>query len=87
MRSFTLGTNCLIAIDEDRPEAVAVRALADAHAAGKADVAAVAISASEKQSGGGSIDSGLLSPPCRRRAELQDANHATQIGSHIWSTI
>jgi hypothetical protein len=56
MRSFTLGTNCLIAIDEDRPEAVAVRALADAHAAGKADVAAVAISASEKQSGGGSIE-------------------------------
>jgi putative flippase GtrA len=31
--------------------------------------------------------SGLLSPPCRRRAELQDANHPMQIGSHIWSTI
>jgi hypothetical protein len=33
------------------------------------------------------IDSGLLLPPCRRQAELQDANHATQIGSHICSTI
>jgi hypothetical protein len=32
-------------------------------------------------------DSGLLLPPCRRQAELQDANHATQIGSHICSTI
>jgi hypothetical protein len=31
--------------------------------------------------------SGLLSPPCRRRAELQNANHPMQIGSHIWSTI
>jgi hypothetical protein len=39
------------------------------------------------QDKGGFIDSGLLLPPCRRQAELQDANHATQIGSHIWSTI
>ena len=35
---------------------LAVRGLADAHAASKADVAAVAISASEKLSGGGSIE-------------------------------
>jgi hypothetical protein len=56
MRSFTLDTNCLIAIDEARPDARAVRVLADAHAAGKAEVAAVAISASEKQSGGGSSE-------------------------------
>jgi hypothetical protein len=55
MRSFTLDTNCLIAIDEGRPEAAAVRALADAHEAGTVAVAVVAISASEKQQGGGYI--------------------------------
>jgi hypothetical protein len=52
MRSFTLDTNCLIAIDEGRPEATAIRSLADAHAVGKAAVAVVAISASERQTGG-----------------------------------
>jgi hypothetical protein len=47
MRTFTLDTNCLIAIDERRPEAASVRTLADAHAAGKANVAVVAMSASD----------------------------------------
>ncbi|MHB8887186.1 MAG: hypothetical protein ACYC5H_19300 [Methylovirgula sp.] len=51
--SFTLDTNCLIAIDEGRPEAAAVRKLANAHASGIADVAVVAMSASEKQKNGG----------------------------------
>jgi hypothetical protein len=52
MRKFTLDTNCLIAIDERQPEAASVRTLADAHAAGKASVAVVAMSASEKQQDG-----------------------------------
>jgi hypothetical protein len=72
MRSFTLDTNCLIAIDEARPEATAVRGLADAHAAGKADVAAVAISASEKQGGGGSIENFV---EFRRRMEALGLAH------------
>jgi len=52
MRTFTLDTNCLIAIEKCEPEAAEVRALADAHAAGKANVAVVAMSASEKQQDG-----------------------------------
>jgi len=52
VRKFTLDTNCLIAIDEGRPAATAVRALADAHLAGTAHVAVVAMSASEKQQHG-----------------------------------
>jgi hypothetical protein len=55
LTTFTLDTNCLIAIDEDRPEAIPVRALADAAAVGSVGVAIVAISASEKQQGGGVI--------------------------------
>lgn len=39
-------------MDENRPDAPAVRRLADAHARGEADVAVVAISASEKQKHG-----------------------------------
>jgi hypothetical protein len=52
MRTFTLDTNCLIAIEKCEPEAASVRTLADAHAAGKANVAVVAMSASEKQQDG-----------------------------------
>lgn len=49
MLTFSLDTNCIIAIDENRAEAASVRALADAHAMGTADVRLVAISASERQ--------------------------------------
>jgi hypothetical protein len=49
MLSFSLDTNCIIALDEGRPESNAIRALADAHAAGVAKVGLVAISASERQ--------------------------------------
>ena len=52
LRTFTLDTNCLIAVAHNEPAAGAVRALAEAHAAGRADVAVVAMSASEKQQGG-----------------------------------
>src|SRR5208337_4202010 len=38
LTTFTLDTNCLVAIDEGRPEAVHVRALADAAAARKEEV-------------------------------------------------
>jgi hypothetical protein len=54
--TFTLDTNCLIAIDEARPETYAVRALVDAHAAGAAHVAVVAIAASERQRSGGYME-------------------------------
>ena len=48
---FTLDTNCLIDLDEGRPNAPYVRQPVDAHPNG-AHVAYVAISASEKQQGG-----------------------------------
>jgi hypothetical protein len=51
-QTFTLDTNCLIDVADNRAAAGAVRALADAHAAGRADVAVIAMSASEKQQGG-----------------------------------
>lgn len=56
MLSFTLDTNCVIDVDEHRPGEPSVRSLADAHADGAADVAVVAIMASEKQRGGGTLD-------------------------------
>ena len=49
MYRFSLDTNCIYAIEEDRPEAVALRELVSAHSMGAADVALVAISASERQ--------------------------------------
>jgi hypothetical protein len=52
MLTFTLDTNCLIDIDEARPDSTAIRALADAHARSEANVAVVAIIASEKQKSG-----------------------------------
>ena len=56
MTTFTLDTNCIIALDEQRPEAGAIRALAEAHRSGTANVALVGISASERQQGGGHIE-------------------------------
>lgn len=52
MASFTLDTNCLIDMAEDRPTAVHIRTLLDARARGAADLALVASSASERQQGG-----------------------------------
>jgi len=49
---FTLDTNCPIALHEGRPDARFVRALVDAHIAGKAHVAIGAIAASEHQADG-----------------------------------
>lgn len=51
--TFTLDTNCLIDVEEDRPEAKGVRSLLAAQHAGKANVALVASSASERQRNGG----------------------------------
>lgn len=51
MTSFTLDTNCLIDIAENRPAAVYIRALLEAGAKKSADLALVASSASERQQG------------------------------------
>ncbi len=51
MLSFTLDTNCIIDVEEERPAAPSVRVLSEAHSDGRADVALVAVSASERQPG------------------------------------
>lgn len=51
MLSFTLDTNCIIDLAEDRPASQAVRTLTDSSAQGRAHVAVVAVSASERQPG------------------------------------
>ena len=56
MLTFTLDTNCIIAVDEARPEASAVKALAAAHDEGTVSVALVAISASERQKDGSTLE-------------------------------
>lgn len=48
-QTFTLDTNCLIDVDEERAAAVHIRALLEAHQQGSADLAMVASSASERQ--------------------------------------
>jgi len=48
-RSFTLDTNCIIALENDEPTAPAIRALLRAHDYGAATVAVAAITASERQ--------------------------------------
>jgi hypothetical protein len=52
IRTFTLDTNCIVAVANHEPAAAFIRALADAHANGQANVALVAISASERQRAG-----------------------------------
>jgi hypothetical protein len=52
MNTFTLDTNCILALEEERGEAEAIRRLILAHDAQTANVALVAISASENQQNG-----------------------------------
>ena len=51
MLRFTFDTNAIVDLEEGRPAAPHIRQLIDAHEHGQADVALVAISASEKQRG------------------------------------
>ncbi len=50
---FTLDTNCIIDLEENRPAATDLRALIKMHSAGDVQIAVVGISASENLPGGG----------------------------------
>ena len=52
MTKYTLDTNCIYDVEQERPNAPFIRKLLAQHAAGTASVAVVAISASERQKGG-----------------------------------
>jgi hypothetical protein len=56
MRTFTLDSSCIDAINEGRAEVKFIRSLADAYTAGKAKVAVVALSTAEKQQFGSYFD-------------------------------
>ena len=56
MWTFTLDSHCIVSIDEGGQDASLVRRLTDAHAAGKAQVAVVALAAAEKQRTGSYLD-------------------------------
>ena len=56
MWTFTLDSNCIISIDESGEDVSFVRRLVDAHSAGKAQVAVVALAAAEKQRTGSYLD-------------------------------
>src|SRR5262245_15339769 len=56
MWTFTLDSNCINSIDEGGQDASLVRRLADAHAAGKAQVAVVALSAADRHHVGSYLD-------------------------------
>jgi hypothetical protein len=56
MRTFTLDSSCIDAIDESRTEVQFIRTLAEAQAAGKAKVAVVGLSAAEKHQVGSYFD-------------------------------
>ena len=54
--TFTLDTNCLLAVSEQRDDAPHIRALVQAHRSGHVSVAIAAISASERQRNGKMLD-------------------------------
>ena len=57
MLTFTLDTNCLIDVEEDRPDKQFVLRLLAASQTGAISLAILASSASERQIGGGQLDS------------------------------
>jgi hypothetical protein len=52
MNKFTLDTNCIIDLEEDRPDAVFIREIVHAWKHGQIELAVVAVSASENQKSG-----------------------------------
>ena len=56
MTTYTLDTNCICAVDENRADAPAILRFVDMHAAGAANVAVVAMAASERQKSGKAIE-------------------------------
>ena len=56
MWTFTLDSHCISSIDEGSGDAALVRRLTDAHAAGKARVAVVALSAADRRQMGSYLD-------------------------------
>lgn len=52
VNKFTLDTNCIIDLEENRPNAVHIRKLVQAWKPGQIELAVVAVSASENQKGG-----------------------------------
>lgn len=60
MLKFTLDTNCIIDVAEERPAARHVRRLLDAAGSGIISLALVASSASERQQAGGFLESAAL---------------------------
>lgn len=52
MRKFVLDTNCIIDLEEDRPDAIFVQEIVQAWRAGRIELAVVAVSASENQKSG-----------------------------------
>lgn len=55
IKSFALDRNCLIDLDEDRPNATHVRALVASHAQGKLRLSVLGISASERLKSGAAV--------------------------------
>jgi hypothetical protein len=52
MRKFTLDTNCIIDLEEDRPDGIFVQEIVQAWKDGRIELAVVAVSASENQKSG-----------------------------------
>jgi hypothetical protein len=52
MKKFTLDTNCIIDLEENRPNAEHISKLVQAWKTGRIELAVVAVSASENQKGG-----------------------------------
>lgn len=76
MPSFTLDTNCIIDVAENRPNAADILKLADAHTKQKAHVAVAAVSASERQQGDYYLDSYEM---FRERLETLGLGHLAEI--------
>ncbi|MFZ7091698.1 hypothetical protein [Primorskyibacter sp. 2E233] len=80
METFSLDTNCIIDVADDRPGKQAVLNLVNCHRLGMADVALIAVSASERQKSGGFLASYADFLRRVRELGLQGLSHIAGIG-------
>jgi hypothetical protein len=81
-QKIALDTNCLIDLEEDRPDAVHVKKLIQAWKDGRVALAVVAVSASENQSGGVTSSNFSVFQDRLNRIGLGDAHQLNPLG--IW---
>lgn len=82
LKKFTLDTNCMLAVDDERETAIHIKKVLQAHKLGLIELAIVAAAASERQQGNIYLEQYEMFEERRRTLGFGDAEVLQVIGRH-----